>query len=318
MIKRSVILSLVCLLLAFVSDAATRKNTSLSSPRYKSVAPVSHWLGVSANGVEANMLPGGKQIQVNAGGGGGGHLLYEIYAKGFFFNIGVGVDYIITNTAIDSYTDAFYRVDRVGEPLTYRYNYSDYREQQRQLRVIVPLQVGYQFGDYVYVGAGVAFRTRPLLNVIETSTRMYTQGEYERFIEPFRNVPSYGFWAEDTYTGSGKMLTTHSEIGIEAEVGSNIPLNVKWMRMRAGAFVGFDLPIIPQIDAEQGIKLVDYSAVDTYSLTQSQENLKENIRFNSMLDTSMVPDNAKRIRVGVKFTVLFDVTPKPKHCMCWK
>ena len=102
---------LLCLLSATMLTAAPRQ--------YKS-ATVSHWIGLSLDGVEANALPGGEQIRIKAGGGGGGHLLYELRTGGFFFNIGVGADYIITNTALDTYTDAFGRVDRMGEPLTYR------------------------------------------------------------------------------------------------------------------------------------------------------------------------------------------------------
>lgn len=289
---------------------------SVAAPRQYKSATLTHWVGMSVTGVEANLLPNGNDIIIKGGGGGGGHLLYELRTGGWFFNIGLGADYILTNTALATYTDAFGRVDRTGEALTYRYNYSDYAEQQRQVRLMIPLQVGYQFGDYAYVGIGASFRTKPLLNEIRTHTRMYTQGEYERFIEPFRDAPYYGFWLEDEYSGTGIMRSATNEMAVEAEVGTNIPLNAKKVRMRAGLYFGYDLPL-SQFEEREATALVDYSAVNKSPYSQSQEDLKENIRFNSMLDTSLSAE-AQRVRVGLRLTVLFDVTPKPRHCMCWK
>ena len=316
MTKRVTIV-LMCMLLTIVSEAATRKNTSLTPPRYKGSAPVTHWLGLSLNGVEADMLPDGTEIKTKFGGGGGGHLLYELNAKGWFVNIGVGADYMITNIWMGAYTDAFARVDRMGEALTYRYQFSDLSEQQRQLRVVVPLQIGYQSEDMWYVGVGAAFRTAPLINTIGSKAQMYAQGEYDRFIEPIRETPYYGFWARDTYTGQGVMLSATNEVALEAEARVNIPMPMQVIKMRAGVFVGYDLPLT-KYEARSSSPLVDYSAVNTNPLTQTQENVKQNIRFGSMLDTSLAAHDAHRLRVGVRLTVLFDITPKPKHCMCWK
>ena len=290
---------------------------SVAAPRQYKSATLTHWVGMSVTGVEANLLPNGNDIIIKGGGGGGGHLLYELRTGGFFFNIGLGADYILTNTALATYTDAFGRVDRTGEAHTYRYNYSDYQEQQRQVRLLIPLQVGYQFGDYAYVGVGASLRTKPLLNEIGTHTRMYVQGEYERFIEPFRDAPYYGFWSEDEYSGTGTMHSATNEMALEAEVGVNIPLNAKKVRMRAGVYFGYDLPF-SQFGERDATQLVDYSAVNKSPYSQSQEDLRETIRFNSMLDTPLTDAEVQRIRVGLRLTVLFDVTPKPKHCMCWK
>ncbi|MBR0310751.1 MAG: hypothetical protein IJQ97_07700 [Paludibacteraceae bacterium] len=307
MSKQRLYISLIVLLLSGVLVAA---------PRYKS-STVTHWLGVSLNGVEANYLPNGEHISIRGGGGGGGQLLYELKAGGFFLNIGVGADYILTNTAISTYTDAFSRLDRMGEMHTYRYNYSRFAEQQRQVRLYIPLQVGYQFGDWVYVGVGASLRTLPLLNAIESSTLMYTQGEYERFIEPFRNAPYYGFWSEAEYSSKGVMNSATNEMAVEAEIGVNIPLNAKKLRMRVGLFAGYDIPL-SSYDKRTETPLVDYSAVNTSAFTQSQQDLHDNIRFNSMFDTPIAVKEAQRLRVGLKLTLLFDITPKSKHCMCWK
>ncbi|MBO4577764.1 MAG: hypothetical protein J5688_03530, partial [Paludibacteraceae bacterium] len=81
-------------------------GSSVAAPRQYKSATVSHWVGLSLTGVEANVLPSSDDIIIKAGSGGGGHLLYELRTGGFFFNIGLGADYILTNTALASYTDA--------------------------------------------------------------------------------------------------------------------------------------------------------------------------------------------------------------------
>lgn len=315
MIRKRIQILLICLLSAMLSVAAQRSR-AMAVPSYTSSA-LTHWVGLSLIGVEANLLPAGEQIRIKAGYGGSARLQYELRKKGWFFNIGVGADFVLTNTYMQTYTDAFARVDFTGEALYYRYNYSDYSEQQRQLRLIIPLQAGYQFGEWVYVGVGASFRLAPLLNQTATTTRMYTQGEYERFIEPIRNAPQYGFWSEAEYSGTGIVRSAGNEVAVEAEVGVNIPMPVKWVSMRAGLYAGYDLPIGAYADRER-TSLVDYSAVDIYPTSQSQENLQANIRFNSMLDAPLAVKEAQRLRVGLKLTLLFDVTPKPKNCMCWK
>ena len=92
--KRSIIVC-ICLLLA---------ASLMAAPRYGRTA-VTHWLGLSLTGVEANMLPTSSSgVKPKAGYGGQAHLQYELHAGKFFFNAGLGVDYIVTNNALASST----------------------------------------------------------------------------------------------------------------------------------------------------------------------------------------------------------------------
>ena len=152
--KRSIIVG-ICLLLA---------ASLMAVPRYGRTV-VTHWLGLSLTGVEANMLPASSSgVKPKAGYGGQAHLQYEIHAGKFFFNAGLGFDYIVTNNAMASYSDAFDRVDLMGEQLIYRYVYSDFKEQERQLRFILPVQFGYEIGEWMYIGVGAEFRAAPFIN----------------------------------------------------------------------------------------------------------------------------------------------------------
>lgn len=288
---------------------------SVAAPRYTQKDQLTHWLGISVMGVEANVIAPQSEIALRAGGGAQLHALYELHTSGFFFNIGVGADFIATNTAMDTHSEAFERVDYTGEKVLYRYCYIDYKEQQRQLRIVAPIQFGYQFGDWVYAGVGASFRMKPLLNSVNAHTRMFTEGEYSRFIEPIRNAPDYGYWPEAEYTETGKVLSAMHEVAVEAEVGVNIPMPVRWIRTRAGVFFGYDLPIGSYAN-RANTPLADYSKVDINPYTQSQENLQANLRFNSMLDTPVAKNDVQRMRFGIRLTMLFDVTTHSSNCMC--
>jgi hypothetical protein len=287
---------------------------SVAAPRY-SQTNLSHWLGLSVTGVEANVIAPKSEMALRAGGGAQAHFIYELQAGGFFFNIGTGADFMVTNTAMNTHSEAFNRVDYTGEEVLYRYCYTNYREQQRQVRIVIPVQFGYQFGDWVYAGLGASFRTIPLLNSVNAHTRMFTEGEYDMFIEPIRNAPDYGYWPEAEYTESGKMQSVQNEVAVEAEAGVNVPIAVKWFRMRAGVYFGYDLPV-GTYKKRAETPLADYSKVDTNPFTQSQENLRANLRFNSMLDTPVAKHDVQRMRIGLRLTILFDVTTHANHCMC--
>ena len=289
-------------------------NIIVAAPNY-STKRVTHWLGISAIGMEANPLFG-KQAQAypTIGGGGQATLLYEIHKGHFFFNIGVGADYMVTTSMMDNYSDEFNRVDYTGEAVVYRYVYSNYQEQQSQLRVVVPIQFGYRFGDWFYMGLGTAFRTQPLLNAFLTNTRMLTEGEYDRFVQPIRNAPDYGYWQENVYVGEGIVKSATHEMALELELGARIPMK-RGAQMRIGAFLGYDIPLL-SYDKRPIIPLVDYSNIDTNPTTQSMENLAQNIRFNSLFDTSISKQDVQRVRVGLRLTFIFNVTRTSMPCMC--
>lgn len=304
--QRRLYIGLFCLMLAAVSVAA---------PRTANRSQLTHWIGVGVTGVEANMLPGGSEIKTRAGGGIQAHALYEMRKGSFFFNIGVGADYILTASWMSAYMDAFNRVDFTGEAMNYRYCYTDISEQQHQMRIVVPVQFGWQFGDWVYAGLGAAFRTKPLMNMFNLRSQMLTEGEYKRFIEPIRNAPDYGYWPQEEYAGQGNLLSAMNEIAVEAEAGVNIPLPSNKVRFRAGIYIGYDLPLGRYADRD-ALTLGDYSTVDVNPATQSLENLHANLRFHSMMDTPVAAHDAQRIRAGLRLTVLFDVTGHSEHCMC--
>jgi len=284
-----------------VSLLVALATMSVAAPRY-STGGVSHWLGISLTGVEATPILDKKtDAYAKAGGGGQLTLLYELHKGHFFFNAGLGADYIVTNCALDAYHDEFPRVDFTGEPVLYRYVYSDLKEQQTQVRILLPVQFGYRFGRWVYAGLGATVRFQPIMNKTVTTVRMFTEGEYERFIQPIRNAPAYDYRAEAEYKGNSLVRSATNEVALEAEVGARIPL--KAVQMRIGAYVGYDLPLQSYNAKRANMTLIDYT-----------EDPK--IRFNSLLDSPVLNKDAQRVRAGLRVTFLFNVTRKTSSCMC--
>ena len=302
--KRSIIVC-ICLLLA---------ASLMAAPRYGRTA-VTHWLGLSLTGVEANMLPASSSgVKPKAGYGGQAHLQYEIHAGKFFFNAGLGFDYIVTNNAMASYSDAFDRVDLMGEQLIYRYVYSDFKEQERQLRFILPVQFGYEIGEWMYIGVGAEFRAAPFINNFKSSGRMFAEGEYERFIEPIRNSEQYGFWPESEFnTIPLRAGADAHEVAVELELGARVPMGKKGLA-RFGVYAGYDIPV--EYSSKTPTPLFDYSRIDTNPATQSWENTQKYLQINSLLGSTLMNITTQRLRVGVRVSLLINVTRTPSQCMC--
>ena len=302
--KRSIIVCISLLLAASL----------MAAPRYGRTA-VTHWLGLSLTGVEANMLPASSSgVKPKAGYGGQAHLQYEIHAGKFFFNAGLGFDYIVTNNAMASYSDAFDRVDLMGEQLIYRYVYSDFKEQERQLRFILPVQFGYEIGEWMYIGVGAEFRAAPFINNFKSSGRMFAEGEYERFIEPIRNSEQYGFWPESEFnTIPLRAGADAHEVAVELELGARVPMGKKGLA-RFGVYAGYDIPV--EYSSKTPTPLFDYSRIDTNPATQSWENTQKYLQINSLLGSTLMNITTQRLRVGVRVSLLINVTHTPSQCMC--
>ena len=288
----------------------------MAAPQYGRTV-VTHWLGLSLTGVEANMLPASSSgVKPKAGYGGQAHLQYEIHAGKFFFNAGLGFDYIVTNNALASYSDAFDRVDLMGEQLIYRYVYSDFKEQERQLRFILPVQFGYEIGEWMYIGVGAEFRAAPFINNFKSSGRMLAEGEYERFIEPIRNSEQYGFWPETEFnTLPLRAGADAHEVAVALELGARVPMGKKGLA-RFGVYVGYDIPV--EYSSKTPTPLFDYSRIDTNPATQSWENTQKYLQINSLLGSTLMNITTQRLRVGVRVSLLINVTHTPSRCMCFR
>ena len=82
--------------------------------------------------------------------------------------------------------------------------------------------------------------------------------------------------------------------------------------MRAGVFAEYALPL-GSID--RGM-LGDYSGVNANPSTLTEADMRQNLVMNSVLDSEYLQRNAHLLTVGVRLTLMFDVTVRKEPCHC--
>jgi len=282
----------------------------------RSVKP-QHALWLSVGGGEANNLSYGTDITPKLGAGGNVGVGYELQAGGFLLGFGVEANYQLQRDGMATYLYEDARLDREEEPVSYGYYHQQYMQQDRALRLAVPLYVGGRFGDYVYALVGASFHL-PLWNSYAVSTQLLTQGTYAWSIDPVRSegindFSSYGFYPNADYAREERYRDKAS-VHARLEIGSFVPLNkTKKVQLRVGAYCnyGFRLGGV----GEQ--PLVDVSGVNLDPHTQSMQDLQTNIRWEALNTTRLYSHLPHNLEVGIRATVLFrvHVVNPPCHCV---
>lgn len=268
------------------------------------------YLSLSLSGGEGNTLCMEKSVKDKMGADAQVRFSYELEHRFFFFNFGVGAQYGYTRQGLLPWTDAFSRTDKDHELHSYQYCYSDYQERQHTVAFTVPVQLGFYMTEQFYMAVGATF-SLPLVKQYAGEATFHTQGVYPWAQQPFQNVPAYGFYTWDIYKDKGNYHSMQYGIAPTLEIGYDLPHKTDRYFMRIGAYAEYNMVIGNWAKSV----LVDYSAVDANPSTLSQENLKANLRLNSVLDSERLSNPYARMAVGVRFTVLFDVTHQQKICV---
>ncbi len=268
------------------------------------------YLSLSLSGGEGNTLCMEKSVKDKMGADAQLRLSYELEYRFFFFNLGVGAQYGHTRQGLLPWTDAFSRTDKEHDPHSYQYCYSDYQEKQHTVAVTVPLQLGFYMTEQFYLAVGATF-SMPLIRQYASEATFHTQGVYPWAQQPFLDVPTYGFYPSAVYKDKGHYQSMQYGIAPTLEIGYDLPHKTDRYFMRVGAYAEYNMVLGNWAKPV----LVDYSAVDANPATLSQENLKAHLRLNSALDSERLSKPYARMAVGVRFTVLFDVTHQEKICV---
>lgn len=278
---------------------------------------LSHFLAVSIGGGEANNLFYQKGITPQIGGAGNLMVAYELHANKFIFGVGVEAQYQYTREKTDTYLDEFGWVDKVGEAVQYGYVYNNLSGHEHDIRMTLPVYFGYvaRNGFYALVGGKVSLS---VWSKAHTEADMFTQGTYAWSIEPVRSVgindfSSLGYYPEQTYATDAS-YTERLWVAASLELGSYIPLPSKYkkVRMRAGVYADYAL----RLDKMPANPQADYSAVDVNPYTQSQADLQQHLVLNPVLNSDRLGDKCHNLEVGVRLTVLFDVSTYNPPCHC--
>lgn len=311
-VNRHIARTLVLALLAMITIPATAQRT------------LQHYLDVSVGGGVAMGMSTKSFVKDKIGADGQIGFAYEMAKHRFFFNIGVGADYVLTCTGVDNFVDSYARVDKDGRAINYRYIYSDYVENEHLLMGSASIELGYRFHRYGFfgVGAKVSF---PFVSDYSTKTKLYTEGVYTELIQPVsRNVPSYGYYPEIQYKDKGSFTAPDLYIAPMAEVGGVVPIQ-PGIICRIGLFCEYMIPVVGSYKAQP---ILDYSAVNLDPNTQNQEDLIANLHMHPIVNgnfnrsvlehggEAMMKRMAENLTIGIRCTFRFNVSRSPSICNC--
>ena len=274
-----------------------------------------HYLGLSIGGGECNNL-GTTRIPVSHKVGGTAALAfhYEMQYRTWFWGVGLEGRWQMLNNAT-AFTDSTWRVDIDGDSLNYQYVYNSFKERDMIANIGIPIYVGKQFSKvYALVGLRIDI---PIWAKYTFNTNMHTQGIYSWSISPIvsdgiNDFSSLGFYPAKDYTCTDTYqdqlyLTPFVELGYDF-------LHTENVNMRVGAYASYAIPL----SVSDKLPLADYSAIDSNPNTQNQQNMEQHIRWNSLMESDIYSQRAYKLEVGLKLTMLFNVTVKNNKCMCIK
>ena len=300
---------LLLIFVAFVASPSLKAEyVSTSSDR------LTHYLGLSLSGAEANRITA-KQTSVINGAGWDAAVAasYEMSYRTWFWGFGLEASWQQINDRLDHFIDMQQRVDIDGEQFSYQYVYTDYLERAKTFDISIPIYLGKSF-NRVYTMVGFRFDI-PVKARYDVTNSMYTQGVYPWSITPVVTTPgndfsSLGFYAEQQYKYA-KQYDKELHLTPFVEVGYEVLRSAK-VNIRTGAYAAFAIPI----SNKTRMVLSDYSSINTNPFTQNVQNMQQNIRWNPLAYSDKYLATPSQLEVGVKLSFLFNVTAHPGKCMC--
>lgn len=296
-----------------------------------------HYMTISVGGGEANNF--GKHINAPTDtithlGGAAANvgLHYEVQRCLWIFGIGVEAQYQYLRDRLSPFTEMedslrVYTVVEEGWPdpfldsIAYSYRYADYRESGHHGSVAVSIYGGKEFMEAIYLLLGVKL-TIPIQSWYDVAARISTSARYSWAIDDLTSMgvfnddelQAYGVFKEQEYNYHSTYKESYLRVAPFFELGYNIPLRAAKTKMRVGVYGSYGF----RIGTNPGNKLSDYSNVNkNWGDAQTTEMLDKKIKWSPLNRSNRYKSPPQNLEVGVKFTVLFDVTTEKKICNCY-
>lgn len=235
---------------------------------------------------------------------------YELRKKSFFFNFGANAQYAYTRMGMKEWTDFDpSATDFTGDNRVVGYHYSKFLEQQTTVSVSVPIQFGVYFTPKFYAAVGVkAFM--PLIRQYSTKSGLMTDGSYDFYFVPLEEDDRYRYYPTSLITRSGSyQANDNQQIFVSPTLEMGTVFNVApRVSLRLGGYVEYSIPVIKPSHLDYPT-MIEYGEMDYTSPTLTFEEFTAPISIHSSLDNPTLAGLSK-LAVGVKFTVLFNVTPQ--------
>lgn len=324
LLNKRIILSVACLCAGVCSTVLMAQSSHYNVHNKR----VHHYLTLGLQGGEANTFAASAEQKIAVppfhtgynllnlpGGDAQFELSYEIRKRNFFFGILGDAHYTITGQRLGSFRDEYRCTDTNGDPMDYRFNYSNFREYQQTVWVGGGIRFGYYFTPRFYAALGGKVEY-PLWNTFKTKTNLQTSGYWPFAYGDVESKPGesswdYGFFSQQPFEYSGKYMVhkTHLIVSPYVEIGTRFNL-ARRVDLRLAGYVEYGIPIQPEYKSV----VLDYSNVKMDPYWQNREQLWATLKTGSILDFAGQKHDYSRLCVGVKLAFLFDVTVYVPHC----
>lgn len=278
-----------------------------------------HYISVSLDGGIALGMKVGTALSQQPRAAAGASVNYELRYRSMLFGVGAGCGFSQTLSRMSDFRDTYDRVTRDNDSIRYHYDISSYQEKRTLLDVHLPIYLGATFAEYMYVLAGAAVGV-DVFAQYEAQARMLTAADFPHTPGTVvGNIPNYGYglYPESLYATKASMLPAslgaRLSVAPTVELGAQIPLAGK-LNLRVGVFAAYRMMVSPEKKQEA---LLDLSGVNLDPYTQSQENLRDNLRLAPLAHTSLLPSaGLNNILVGIRLTLQIGLR-SAQPCMCY-
>ena len=264
-----------------------------------------HYLSLNGQVGYFSFLENIPDVRTRGGASGALGIGYEMRYNNFWFGLGVDLQYAASTMTTGGYSIDRTVYDTQGKILQYHYDVHSYTDTQHNLRVGIPLLLGF-YTNGIYGGAGLRVSFAPY-SFSSPSMTYKTRGSYDLYIEDFEDMPNH-FYTEYTTHGRSNIQIL-PQASVIAELGYDI-LNKE--RMSAYALCSV-LKIA--VFAEYGLNSCMQGTKDesdVYRVNATNPSLLEPASYYANKDLRayrIVP-----LFVGVKVTFMLRI--KTADCRC--
>ena len=294
---------------------------------------------------------------VIGGGGAGIGVGYQLRKGQFLFKTGLEFEFINSTTKVKEFSDGvplfdvecFPNPDPNGEPIkdvikNFNVQALKYQDQQFMGLVNLPVLLGMQFpaGQNVYYFLAGGKVGVPVWGMYNSSGKIKTTGEFERFIDIFENMPNHYFTDGHKFKSPGgksdfKLINVMASLEFGMELNPYIFKVVKEIDEETGKAIkpkkdknAKEEPRVRiALFADYGILNINNNAPTSANVLHLPKAGEESKWFgkdglikkdlpttNLLATTGAYQPKTKSVNpfiVGVKGTILFDVTPPKKE-----
>ena len=284
------------------------------------------------------------------GGGVGLGVGYQLRKGQFLFNTGLEFEFINSATKVKGIDGIVPILDTECDAAAFDYRFRKYIDRQNMGLVNIPILLGMQFPVdkytlYFLAGGKIGMS---IFGTYSVNAKMKTLGVYDRFIDPFENMPNHYYtdYSFKNLVDKNKGYTNSSKFGplnimASAEFGMELnPFIFKPKKnvRRAPITVRGKKPQFAREDPRIKIALfADYGVLNINNNQKKYDNvlvvptsgnsgdwfgpngdMQKRLPTANLLATSRAFDNGKPKSVnpfiiGIKGTIFFDVTQPPKE-----